>query len=92
MMTPDDLEGKPTPREDESEEDFIERCMSDDEAVEDFPDEDQRFAFCQSVWDREGSSLDNEDLEGYYNAFLTWAESMKDLHSDQDDDTLDEDE
>ncbi|GEM_PF-1823066 len=42
----------PTPRPDESHDEFIDRCMSDDEAVEDFPDEDDRIAFCESVWEQ----------------------------------------
>lgn len=42
----------PRPNPDESEADFIERCMGDDEAVEDFPDTDQRAAFCHSEFER----------------------------------------
>lgn len=41
----------PNPKANESKDDFIDRCMSDSEAVEDFPEEDQRFAFCNSKWD-----------------------------------------
>ena len=41
----------PQPRPDEGHDEFIERCMADDEAVEDFPDEDQRLAFCESTWE-----------------------------------------
>lgn len=50
-------EAKPDPRPDESREEFIERCMGDAEAVRDFPDEEQRFAFCSSRWDN------REDVE-----------------------------
>jgi HK97 family phage prohead protease len=42
----------PTPRDGESRDDFLDRCMSDNEAVNDFPDTDQRFAFCNSVWEQ----------------------------------------
>jgi HK97 family phage prohead protease len=42
----------PTPRSDESRSDFIDRCMSDAEARRDFPDTDQRLAFCTSQYDR----------------------------------------
>lgn len=41
----------PDPRKDESRENFISRCMSDDEAKKDFPDSKQRIAFCISKWD-----------------------------------------
>jgi len=41
----------PTPRSDESEDDFIERCMGDSEAVSDFPDASQRRAVCQTQFD-----------------------------------------
>ena len=42
----------PTPNASESWREFIARCMSDDEAVSDFPDTDQRLAFCSAQWDR----------------------------------------
>lgn len=41
----------PTPFADESRDDFLGRCMADAEAVEDFPDRDQRFAVCNSFWE-----------------------------------------
>lgn len=41
----------PKPGTSETEDEFISRCMSDDEASSDFPDEDQRFAFCMSQWE-----------------------------------------
>lgn len=46
----------PEPRKGETEEEFIERCMGDDEANKDFPDPDQRRAFCQSQWDDKDAS------------------------------------
>lgn len=45
----------PTPNDDESHGDWIDRCMSDDQAVEDFEDADQRLAVCQSIWDESRS-------------------------------------
>jgi hypothetical protein len=39
---------KPTPSE--SKEEFLNRCMGDEEALKDFPDEAQRYAVCQSKW------------------------------------------
>lgn len=42
----------PTPNTGESKDDFISRCMGSAEANEDFPDQDQRFAFCNSQFER----------------------------------------
>ncbi len=41
----------PKPNEDESKDDFISRCMSNGQAVEDFPDNDQRLAVCHDIWE-----------------------------------------
>jgi len=41
----------PKPETSETEDVFIARCMSDDEAMTDFPNEDQRFAYCISTWE-----------------------------------------
>lgn len=40
----------PKPRDDESEDDFIARCMSNDIMEEDYPDNDQRLAVCYTQW------------------------------------------
>jgi len=42
----------PTPRDGENRDDFVSRCMADEEARADFPDTDQRAAFCNSQWER----------------------------------------
>lgn len=46
-------EAKPLPNatDDESEEEFIDRCMGNAEMVEDFPDNAQRRAVCQDLWE-----------------------------------------
>jgi HK97 family phage prohead protease len=41
----------PSPGPTEDEDEFISRCMSDEEAMADFPDEDQRYAVCISKWE-----------------------------------------
>jgi HK97 family phage prohead protease len=41
----------PSPGQTENEDEFISRCMSDEEAMSDFPDEDQRYAVCISKWE-----------------------------------------
>jgi hypothetical protein len=49
------------PRSDESEDDFIGRCMGDSKMVSEYPDEKQRLAVCYSYF--EGST--NYELESY---------------------------
>ena len=44
----------PTPRPDESAEEFIERCMSDETMVAEYPDEKQRYAICNAQLEGEG--------------------------------------
>ena len=41
----------PKPRKSEKEDDFIDRCMGDEVMVEEYPDESQRRAVCQTQWD-----------------------------------------
>jgi len=43
----------PSPREGESEKDFVSRCMGDKEAKSDFPNQDQRYAFCINKYEDE---------------------------------------
>ena len=40
----------PKPNSSESHDDFIERCMS--ATANEFPDEKQRFAVCETQWDK----------------------------------------
>ena len=42
----------PSPLSDETQSEFISRCMQDAESRTTFPDASQRRAFCQSQWDR----------------------------------------
>jgi len=51
----------PEPREGESKKDFMDRCMGDEEAVEDFPNLQQRFAFCNSQFDNKADNEGEED-------------------------------
>lgn len=41
----------PKPRQSEPHDEYISRCMSDDETLSKFPDEEQRYAVCESMWD-----------------------------------------
>ena len=40
----------PSPRDNETKDNFLSRCMGSAEANQDFPDQDQRYAFCNSQW------------------------------------------
>jgi len=51
----------PSPVAGETQRSFIARCMSDKEAVEDFPESDQRLAFCFSQWE----SRKDDDESGH---------------------------
>lgn len=67
----------PTPRENETREEFITRCMSDEEAMTDFPEQDQRFAFCQSEWERSVDNRKEEDDKYKDYAVLSLAEQIR---------------
>ena len=45
----------PSPSPGESRDDFVDRCMGDSEAVSDFPNEKQRFAFCNSKFQQKAA-------------------------------------
>jgi HK97 family phage prohead protease len=45
----------PKPSSDETREDFLDRCMGDDEARMDFPQNEQRYAYCVSSYEDEDS-------------------------------------
>jgi HK97 family phage prohead protease len=45
----------PTPYGNETESEYISRCMGDPEAISDFPNEEQRLAFCYSKWNEKAT-------------------------------------
>lgn len=45
----------PKPRKNESKDDFLDRCMGDSAMVEEYDDNDQRFAICNSQWDEKST-------------------------------------
>ena len=45
-----------TPTKGQSKEDFLEKCMGDSTMNEEYQDEDQRYAVCNSQWDKEKKS------------------------------------
>lgn len=42
----------PKPRKNETHDEFIERCISDDVMKKEFPDRNQRIAICEVQWKR----------------------------------------
>ena len=47
----------PKPQNNENHDDFIERCMSDSVMLDEYPDEKQRYAVCQSQLDEETNTM-----------------------------------
>lgn len=64
----------PKPNKNEPKDEFLKRCMSDAEANNSFPNQSQRYAFCNSQWDNRNkdSQCDNKK------------EVMKDTYSYKD--------
>lgn len=53
----------PTPRNDETRSEFLQRCMADEESNEDFPNQAQRFAFCNSQWESRDKGMNSKHLD-----------------------------
>ena len=56
----------PRPRPGEKREDFLERCMGSAEARNDYPNERQRFAVCQSFWENRNTKKAAPDLSNLF--------------------------
>ena len=50
----------PEPKDGETREDFVERCMSDEVMVGEYEDEEQRYAVCNSIYDEQEKESTNE--------------------------------
>jgi len=50
----------PTPHSDEDESSFMERCMGNDEMMDEFPDEEQRGAVCMRQWEEHEEMMDED--------------------------------
>jgi len=57
----------PKPNQSETHDDFITRCMSDEESKSSFPDESQRYAVCESKWSETRMNI----IERYKQAFAS---------------------
>ena len=65
----------PKPIEDETQDDFIDRCMASDEMNEEFPDQDQRLAVCFQRWkDKEKKSAEPGEMSAFERRFFAEAE------------------
>ena len=53
----------PRPRDDESHDDWIDRCMSNEVMKDEYPDNDQRLAVCSSLWEKKSVRQDDEEDE-----------------------------
>lgn len=47
----------PIPKKDETKDEFLTRCMGDSQAVNEYPNESQRYAVCVSKWEQSFSGL-----------------------------------
>jgi len=57
----------PNPRKDESKDDYLQRCMGDEETLSKYPDESQRYAVCESMWSSYDSVRISFDYDGVLN-------------------------
>jgi HK97 family phage prohead protease len=54
----------PKPKKDESHDDFISRCMGDDVMLTEYPDDDQRYAVCETQWEsKDNKATIDESVE-----------------------------
>lgn len=53
----------PKPKDKETKKEFLDRCMGDDLMNKEYPDEKQRYAACNSLWDKEDNSMSTEKKE-----------------------------
>jgi len=49
----------PTPQKDETKQEFIERCMSNDTMVKEYPNKGQRYAICLTQWRNKNKNKDD---------------------------------
>ena len=52
----------PTPNDGESQDDFLDRCMSNDTMVDDYPDNEQRAAVCYSQWREHAAQIEEHAM------------------------------
>ena len=55
----------PKPKKDESKDDFISRCMSDDVMLDEYPDQEIRSGVCYTQWDNKDKDSSSEKKRKY---------------------------
>jgi DNA-directed RNA polymerase subunit RPC12/RpoP len=50
----------PKPKDDESKDDFLDRCMGDEAMQDEYPDETQRYAVCNDLWEKKETNADEK--------------------------------
>lgn len=51
----------PKPRKDESEDDFMQRCMSNKVMLKEFPEKNTRYGVCMTQWEKKNKGEQNEE-------------------------------
>lgn len=81
-----DIDGlvlKPKPKDGEGEKDYIKRCMGDGHMNDKFPDQAQRYAVCQSIYQRGEKELTLEITEPEEEKFLELTEDVVQVDLEQ---------
>lgn len=51
----------PSPNPNESKDEFLDRCMSNDTMNREYPDQGQRYAVCQNIWKKKSEGEASEE-------------------------------
>lgn len=57
----------PEPKKDETEDDFMDRCLSNENVNKEFPDKNERYGFCITRWERAKESKNSQEEENEKN-------------------------
>jgi hypothetical protein len=68
----------PKPRPSEPHDEYINRCMSDDETLSKFPDEEQRYAVCESMWDERELSAFSKYRQAFAESYTDYPKAATD--------------
>jgi len=71
----------PEPKQEEKKQDFIARCMSNKTMDDEFPDEEQRFAVCNSLWKQKRGDLMKSPITQRDKKFLGFPEKQSNFRA-----------
>lgn len=57
----------PKPKKNESQEDFLNRCMGDEVMLKDYDDEKQRYAVCNAIWNKNAGAVGEFECRKFAN-------------------------